>query len=242
MVSHQIKKVFVIGAGGNGSHLLRVLAQFMAHDEYLKNTQLFIVDGDSYEPRNRKRQLFEHFGNKAQVQAEMLKMYNPQLQVYPIPRFLKKEVADSTIGPEIIGENSLVFVCVDNHQARYLVSLHAQTLQHIAVIFGGNELVSGEAILFRRENGINLDPPIEKFHPDVAMNDEVDQPNCQQALERGETQIIFTNFAVANIMLQLMFAYWTEPNGMLINEVLLSNSHTEDRTTGPKQVSKRREP
>jgi len=74
------------------------------------------------------------------------------------------------------------------------------------------------------------------------MNDEVDQPNCQQALERGETQIIFTNFAVANIMLQLMFAYWTEPNGMLINEVLLSISHTEDRTTGPKQISKRREP
>lgn len=65
-----MKRIKVVGAGGIGSILLPTLCRFL--NNCGEKTVVTIIDGDTYQSKNRTRQLFDRLGNKAEVSAQRL--------------------------------------------------------------------------------------------------------------------------------------------------------------------------
>src|SRR5262249_14253123 len=109
-----------------------------------------------------------------------------------------------------------VFLCVDNHPTRKLVSEHCGRLPSVALFSGGNEGVDpprergtyGNVQVYLRQNGRDLTAPRTPFDPEFA-NPKGKLPaeaSCA-GLAVSTPQILFTNLAVASAMLNAFFAY-----------------------------------
>lgn len=202
------ERAVVIGVGGIGKLLVSALARFLAHHE--RDWELVLVDGDEYEFRNASRQAFSRLGNKAEVTADELREQFPDMLVSAVPAYVGG--ADQPVHEDhgrlvvpvsdVVREGDWVFVCVDNHATRLLVSRHAQTLSNIKIISGGNDYTDGNVQIFVRRSGNNLFPPIEQFHPEIATPGDKTpaQMSCEELAQAGSPQLIFANQMAAALM------------------------------------------
>jgi hypothetical protein len=202
-------RVVVIGIGGIGGALLPSLALFL--NSFDVPHRLVLVDGDEFEPKNAQRQMFQSLGNKARVKAaETVKLLGEScVTVVPVADYITPE----NIG-NIIKTGDIVFLCVDNHPTRKLVSEHWQTLSDVILFSGGNEGINpphergtyGNVQIAVRRNGENVTVPITRYHPEITETKEKlpHELSCGQ-LVASTPQILFTNFAVASAMLNAYF-------------------------------------
>ncbi len=108
-----------------------------------------------------------------------------------------------------------MFLCVDNHPTRKLVSQHWETLPDVILFSGGNEGVNpprergtyGNVQIAVRDNGENRTVPITRYHPEITRTKDKlpHELSCGQ-LVASTPQILFTNLAVASAMLNAFFA------------------------------------
>lgn len=196
----------VIGAGGVGGRLLDILTQVLNYGSVtyqFDEAFLKVVDGDTYEARNKDRQKFHKDGNKAEVTVERLKEDYENVNIIPHGKFLTEDNIK-----EIIVENDVVFCCVDNHATRLLVSKHCQSLNNVTLISGGNELFDGNVQIHVRRSGQDLTPSIEHFHPEIAEPKDKNpayvekKPGCD-ALMETHPQLLIVNNRVSAIMLEV---------------------------------------
>lgn len=225
-MSRRKERAVVIGIGGVGKFLLSALARFMAYDQK-REWELVLVDGDEYEVRNATRQAFSRIGNKAEVTAEELRAQFPELVVEATPAYVAAERSEAhedharlTVPiSQVVQEGDWVFVCVDNHATRKLISDHAQTLREVRVISGGNDFQDGNVQVFVRKSGNNLFPPLTAHHPEI--REPEDKPphamSCEELAQAGAPQLIFANFLAAALMAA---AFWAELNRQLRAEEL----------------------
>ncbi len=223
-------KVDVVGLGGIGGWLITPLATFLNHEVKQKKygtVDLTLIDGDKYEPKNKNRQVFTDLGNKAEITAERLSEANDELMIsargeYVVPTNVQRMLRDGTI----------IFLCVDNHNSRKLVTDHCKTLKNVTLISGGNDGVdpknnldglSGNIQVYIRKNGKDLTLPLDnKYHPEIARpvdlnpGDGVQRHGCQVIIDTSP-QIVFTNFMVADMMLRAFYAAIT--SGVSYDEV-----------------------
>ncbi len=203
-------KIKVIGLGGIGSHLLSPLCRYLeassvqnggkkgkelAHD-------VVLIDGDDYEAKNATRQEFHDIGNKAEVSAVRVKRDYPSLSVEAKPHFV---TSDNIF--LFIEEGDVVFLCVDNHATRKLVSDHCGNLKDVTLISGGNEYKDGDVNLYLRKKGKDITPPLTHLHPEI-QNPADRNPNemsCEELAAAGVPQLIFANLTAATMML---CAFW----------------------------------
>jgi len=66
-----MRRYLIIGAGGIGSHLAQPLGRMLEYSD-TEPAAIIIVDGDTYEEKNRARQSFKDIGNKAEILAAEL--------------------------------------------------------------------------------------------------------------------------------------------------------------------------
>jgi hypothetical protein len=192
----------VIGAGGIGGCLLRILVQYLNFED--PTAAVVIIDGDRFEPNNAGRQQFTELGNKADVTARDLTRLYPRLNVSA-----REEYVTEANAYRLIGEGDIVFLCVDNHATRKLVSDRAEELEDILLISGGNELTDGNVQIFFRWAGEDLTLPIvNRFHPELAEPKDRNPGDlsCGEQVE-SLPQILFMNNMIAEIMLNAYFAY-----------------------------------
>jgi hypothetical protein len=126
----------------------------------------------------------------------------PELSVRSIPEF---------ITPENVGfyveEGSLVFLAVDNHATRRLLSRHCQDLRCVALVSGGNEWSDGNVQIYLRWEGQEHTSPLTRFHPEIEnATDLAAVLSCDEAARAGEPQLLFTNLTVAAHMLNTFYA------------------------------------
>lgn len=201
--------VKVIGAGGIGSMLLQPLARVLNYGTHLyefNNVKMSIIDGDQVEFKNFTRQNFnmEHLmANKADVTANTLANEFDNIKIKGEGTYISNENID-----ELITDGDLVFLCVDNHSTRKLVSDHCETLRNVTLISGGNELTDGNIQVYVRKGSKNITLPLaNEFHPEIMNpNDKnpayaVKKMGCQVVAETTAPQIMITNFAIASAML-----------------------------------------
>jgi len=195
----------VVGLGGIGTCLLQILDKFLEYAVSSREAiKVFLIDGDEYSAKNSARQFFERLGNKARVCAES---YNERSR-----RVIYEGIAEyitSNNMYEFIREGDVVFLCVDNHATRKLVSDRAGELADVVVISGGNELTDGNIQIFIRKDSLDITLPLtSKFHPEISDPQDLhpEDMGCEEAVEESP-QIIITNNAVASAMLNAFYAH-----------------------------------
>ena len=204
-------RVKVIGLGGIGCVVLQYLAVFLKSLD--RPVRLVLIDGDRFEIANNRRMIFQTVGNKAEVKAaETVACLGAcEVSVVAVPQYVTVEGVEKLILP---GDH--VFLCVDNHPTRKLVSEHCARLPSVALFSGGNEGVDpprergtyGNVQVYLRRDGRDLTAPLTRFHPEIA-NPRGKLPSEASCVELAAStpQILFTNLAVASAMLNAFFAY-----------------------------------
>lgn len=203
----QPRKIKIIGAGGIGSYLIEPLSRYL---NYLDDeVEVTVIDGDKYEDNNRLRQRFESFGNKAQHTIDLLKESFPRIHFRAKPEYLTENNIITNIR-----ENDIVFMCVDNHATRKLVSDRCEELDNVTLFSGGNDFTDGNVIYFNRSNGRNVTKPPTALYNSIANPQdknpgsltEQERLGCQREAQ-ANPQLLFTNLAIASTMLNCYYAH-----------------------------------
>lgn len=215
----------IIGCGGIGSWLVDPLVQFLNHSLY-EVINVHLIDGDDYEERNRERQQFDHKGNKASITAMRLRERFPgRIIFHDHPSYVTRNNI-----VKLIQEGDTVFLCVDNHKTRKLVSDRMEELDDALLISGGNAYTDGNVYIHIRKSGEDVTLPIaNRYHPELVKptdKNPVDKPvsGCQALVI--EPQLLFTNFNVAAKMLAAYYGLLQKGEKLGYNEVnfdILSN-------------------
>jgi molybdopterin/thiamine biosynthesis adenylyltransferase len=206
---HEPARYVVIGLGGIGGQLLRLLAHFL-HSQR-RRVAIVAVDGDAYEERNRERMIFDRPGPKAEILCEELAdRHGDVVNFLPIAEYLKAANAAS-----IIGENDVVFCQPDNHKTRYIVERRCGRLRDVALFVGGNDGVEdgltgtfGNVQVYLRRAGRDVTSRPSKVHPEIARGADrlPDEKGCGAALASAP-QLLITNVTVAAAMLAAFTAW-----------------------------------
>jgi hypothetical protein len=212
----------VIGCGGVGGHLAPNLCHYL-HAER-RAAHVVVVDGDTFEPRNRSRMRFTSCENKAVATArELAGAFGDVLTMEPVPSYVTAENIAT-----LVVERSVVFLAVDNHATRRLVDDHCAALDDVVLISGGNDGVEdgrkgtyGSVQLVRRVGGRSLTSSLRRFHPEIETPEDrhPGELDCLTLAREGAPQLLFTNLAVASAMLSAF--YGVERDATAYEEVYL---------------------
>jgi molybdopterin/thiamine biosynthesis adenylyltransferase len=193
----------LVGAGGTGSYL------FNALHRYLKSVggewTLHIYDGDEVQANNLERQNFEAgdlFQNKATALA---KRGLDSEHLFAYPQFLGPDSL-----PKAIQDGDVVLIAADNMFIRARIQEHANTLENVVVINGGNEEISGSVQLWIREKGKNVTPPLSHLHNEITNTNDADRSgmSCADiAALPGGGQTVLANTTAATLMLAALWRY-----------------------------------
>lgn len=193
-------KIVIVGLGGVGSVLCDNLARYLNYSDI--EAYVNLVDGDYYEAKNSERQTFIRLGDKASVKCTELTHKFPDVNFIDFNNFVNEDNVS-----EIIVEDSIVFLCVDNHISRKVISEHCLTLNNITIISGGNEYTDGNVQLFKREGGKNVTATLTEYHPEIEFPEDMspEDMSCEE-LSKSDPQLLFTNLTVATIMCWMFYA------------------------------------
>jgi hypothetical protein len=204
-------RVKVVGLGGIGCVVLEYLAVFLKG--LGQPVRLVLIDGDKFELGNSRRMVFREVGNKAEVKAaEVLGwLGDSDVSVASVAEYVTPDNVK-----RLIREGDHVFLCVDNHATRKLVSDHCGTLNDVALFSGGNDGVEpprqrgtyGNVQVYLRRAGQDATASLTRFHPEIAKPGQKlpTELSCVE-LAQSVPQILFTNLAVASAMLNAYFAH-----------------------------------
>lgn len=186
----------IIGLGGIGSILSERLCRFLNYSQPNKSFVLTLIDGDEYEDKNYERQEFTGLGNKAEIKANELRMKYLNITFEHITEYINIDTIS-----EVINEKDIIFLCVDNHKTRMVVSNYCKTLNNVILFSGGNELQDGNVQIYVRKGEVDITPDLCSYHPEIAnpTDRSPDEMSCEE-LSKSEPQLYFTNLSVATIM------------------------------------------
>jgi len=203
--------IVVIGLGGIGSILTGRLSRFLNFTKDLE-CNILLVDGDYYEAKNYERQEFNRIGDKAEMQYSELAIKFPRIMYDYQNVFINENNAH-----EIIKEKSVVFLCLDNHKSRNVVSNYCKTLNDITIISGGNDFTDGNVQIYVKQGGKELTPDLCAYHPEIASptDKSPEEMSCEE-LSESEPQLYFANLGAATIMC------WAFYNVVINNDVKVS--------------------
>ena len=193
MIESEMPKIKIIGLGGIGSVLCEVLCRYL---NYSKGAVITLIDGDSYEVKNHERQIFVQLGNKANVKCNEMRSRFDYLSLNEFTEFVSERNVSMCVQ-----ENDVVFLCVDNHKTRKIVSEYADTLNNVVLISAGNDWEDGNVQLYIREDGKKITPSLTDYHPEIMKPDDrlPGEMSCEE-LSKSEPQLFFTNLSAAAIM------------------------------------------
>lgn len=193
--------VFIIGAGGTGSHLIEPLAKLLQY--HINGTSnITLIDGDSYEEANGTRQLFNpQFVGVNKAEATVQKF--PWLGIRAIGLYVNGsrfiELID-TVSDEDITANFLVIMAVDNLATRKAVieALEESDYQNYTIISPGNAYSHGEVLIYqvRYAKAITTNP-LERYPTLANPEDKIPGAGCEE--EAVSTPQLITANACAAI-------------------------------------------
>jgi len=215
-----IKEVKIIGLGGIGSIFVNKLVRFINHCESggeALGWNVTLIDGDDYEVKNKQRQEFLFIKNKAVSKLEELNNLVSESIENAIPEFITERNV-----MEAVRENDTIFLCVDNHKTRKIISEHARTLNDVIIVSGGNDYTDGNVQLFIREHGKSLTPSLTDYHPEIIEpSDKLPTEMSCEELANSDPQLFFANLTAATIMCWIAYKLVTLP----LNEIKFCESY-----------------
>jgi len=222
-------KLIIIGLGGIGSHLVKPLMQYLNFKKEKVFDTVLLVDGDTFEEKNKERQVFTHYENKASSTFQELLDYT-KLNIAVFTEYITKDNIE-----DLIEEGDVVLSCVDNNATRLLLEQYLSGMKNLTIISGGNDLMDGNVNIIQRKEGMMLTPLLTELHPEVAepTTKNPGEMNCTElaAIEGGE-QISIVNASIADIMRRTLFAMMN--GGIQYYEVYVDCESGESKFVKPK--------
>jgi molybdopterin/thiamine biosynthesis adenylyltransferase len=205
------RRFILVGAGGIGTWLAAGLVRLL--EWKFPGSALIIVDGDTFEERNKERQDFTKLGNKAVVKAAELVPQFPNTTIIPLAKWVVDDnfagVTDDEspkiTASQLIREGDVVFAVVDNFAARKIIFDAASKLNNVDVFTGGNDDdLFGSIYHYQKRDSIEITAHPAEYHPEY--NNPPDKNpgelSCQDRAQiEGGTQLLATNMAVASFIL-----------------------------------------
>lgn len=194
-------EIKIIGIGGVGCALLPFLARYLNYRR--ERVRLTLIDGDEFDRSNADRQAFGTLGNKASVKAGEMAREFQHLSFRAVPEYITEENI-----AQYIQDGDTIFLAVDNHKTRKLVSDHSEKLAAVTLISGGNDFTDGNVQVHIREGGRDRTAPITRFHPEI-RNPRDRSPaemSCEELMEQRAPQLLFTNLTIASAMLNAFYS------------------------------------
>ena len=207
-------EIKAIGIGGIGCALLPFLCRYLQYSG--EKARVTLIDGDRFERGNAARQAFSGLGNKAEVKAgELAREYEAVAF-----RSRPEDVTEDNVAG-VLGEGEVVFLMVDNHASRHLVSRHVSSLADLSLISGGNDYEDGNVQVYIRRGGLDLTPSLARYHPEIATPQDRNPAalSCEELMATGAPQLLFANLMVASLMLNAFYAL--RQGGLNYSEVYL---------------------
>ncbi len=217
------KHFIVVGAGGIGVPLTNILVRQLNYEA--PGSALIIVDGDNYEEKNKTRQEFTAWGNKAESVAKRLAPEFLDTVIIGVPAWViadpdeaqaydpnsetgseEEPVAKKIAAIDLLQEDSVVFAVVDNFKARKDIFEAASKFDNIDVFTGGNDdEYFGTFIHYQRRDGVDITPNPATYERFEEFNNPEDRNpgelSCQERAEiQGGTQVMATNYLVASVL------------------------------------------
>lgn len=198
-------EVKIIGIGGVGTILCDNLCKFLNYSKK-DSYKVTLIDADEFEAKNSERQSFIVWGNKASSKVREFRGMYRNLSFEDIQNYVSPDNVDY-----LILENDIVFLCVDNHITRRVVSDHCKKLNDVTLISGGNEYTDGNVQIYVRKGGEDITASLTDYHPEIKMaNDKSPEDMSCQELSKSEPQLLFTNLTVATVMCSAFYAIHVE--------------------------------
>ncbi|NUQ35407.1 MAG: ThiF family adenylyltransferase [Planctomycetaceae bacterium] len=203
-----MKRTLIVGLGGIGGYLAEPLARYLDSSGLCR--ELVLADGDVYTASNNDRQSMrlEELGvNKAIAHAKRLSRSFPRISIRSCPEYVSERSIDG-----LVVEESVIFLCVDNHATRKLFSDHCRRLDDVLLISAGNDLTDGNVQVYWKVNGIQRTAPLDKHHDEIRFPTDRNpaELTCEElASLPGGGQIIFTNLTAASLALNAFYAAMT---------------------------------
>jgi len=208
---HQAIKVYLVGAGGTGSHVLRRLANMhiallgLGHQYGLDVT---VIDPDVVSPTNVGRQNF-YPCDVGQPKAAIL-VNRCNLQMMTNWKSIQARI-DHTCHYHNI---DLVIGCIDNRKGRddIIKGMESSVYEPTYYLDIGNRSHDGQVILGQVKPKRSKEPEFRLPHVgellpeiiDVSLDDVDDMPSCSLA-EALEKQSLFINDAMANAAINILW-------------------------------------
>ena len=194
-------EIKAIGIGGIGCALLPFLCRYLQYSD--EPARVTLIDGDRFERGNAARQAFSGLGNKAEVKAGELAREYEAVAFRSRPEYVTEDNV-----ARLIGEGEVVFLMVDNHASRHLVSRHVSSLADLSLISGGNDYEDGNVQVYIRQAGLDLTPSLARYHPEIAAPGDRNpaELSCEELMAAGAPQLLFANLMVASLMLNAFYA------------------------------------
>lgn len=188
-------KIYIIGLGGIGSILSEILCRFLNYSNDIIS-DVVLVDGDTYEEKNFERQEFANVGKKSAVKLFELGSKYQRISFNNYEEFITPENIST-----IIRDDSIIFLCVDNHKTRMIVSNYCKTLNDVTLISGGNDYTDGNVQIYKRRGGKDITPDLCTYHPEIATPDDKlpTEMSCEE-LSKSAPQLYFTNAGAGILM------------------------------------------
>lgn len=217
-------KITIIGAGGNGSHVISDVARLVA--SLKKDIEIVLVDGDQIEEKNLIRQHFvkSDLGkNKAEALALRYgSAYNVNISF--VPEFLTVDNVATILPNQWSPGPQLVITCTDNLKSRKLVE---ETCQNHIWIDLGNEEFGGQVtftclmgklnhwykVKYGSETHAIPTPTVFELFPDYLTKMKTEKPvtevSCAEIAEASPAQAGFVNVMAAAIAKNFVHAVLT---------------------------------
>jgi molybdopterin/thiamine biosynthesis adenylyltransferase len=194
-------EIKAIGIGGIGCALLPFLCRYLQYSG--ERARVTLIDGDRFERGNAARQAFAGLGNKAEVKARELAREYEAVAFRSRPEYVTEDNVS-----HLIGAGEVVFLMVDNHASRHLVSRHVSSLADLSLISGGNDYEDGNVQVYIRQGGLDLTPSLERYHPEIGSPQDRNPAalSCEELMVAGAPQLLFANLMVASLMLNAFYA------------------------------------
>ena len=205
------RRFILVGAGGIGTWLAAGLVRLL--EWKFPGSALIIVDGDTFEEKNKERQDFIKLGNKAVVKAAELVPQFPNTTIIPLAKWVVDDnfagvVDDDSpkiTASQLIREGDVVFAVVDNFAARKIIFDAATKLNNVDVFTGGNDDdLFGSIYHYQKRDGVEITAHPAEYHPeyDNPPDKNPGELSCQDRAQiEGGTQLLATNMAVASFIL-----------------------------------------
>ena len=200
-------KIKVIGTGDIGLCLLPTLCRYVNYSVGLfPDPQVHLVDGDSFEEKNRARQGFSDYGNKASQTKANLEAEFGRITFWDHPTYI-----DEANVVRFVREGDVVLLCVDNHKTRKIVSDRACELENVTIINGGNDTEDGNVMIHIRRGGKDITPPLaSRYHPEIVNPtdlhpSELANPSSCTRIAAEVPQVVIVNNLIAANMLSAFY-------------------------------------